>query len=729
MIGFEWLLPIITQQAIAFIVGTYKDDSKEYVKNKLKLVDWKIHLDRYRQKVEEDYGHITLILSGNEKVTLDNFFIDVELLTNSYNVPYQASQRISGKTLITRYDNNENLGINESHQFLYILGHPGTGKTTFLKYAAHLASTGVIQKIPIFINLLDWSRSGLGLMDFMAREFDICGFPESQSLIKVFLDEGKVIVLFDGLDEVSQNENKRNKVITEIKNLCRAYKGYKNLFLMTCRIAASGYIFEDFVRYKIAAFTEKQILAYIGNWFRNKPINLRQNLEREICDVKNQRFLEMAGQPLLLSLICFSYYKNKSFPQRKIDIYETAIDALLKEWDDAKGVDRDFYKDLPVETKKAMIAKIAFDGLEEVRFFNKFQKSSLEDSVAEHLSELFGLHKELVPSQDILKSIEAQHGILVEEEDKIYRFPHLSFQEYFATQHVIKNRLLAELLTPAHILSNRWYEVILNTRDLSEIKNDFFEFFQSGLNQMIADDAKLADLFLWAEKKAKNDTSDKKLYEKRFYYFYIAVVSDHNFYLPLTKALEFDTTIDLKVSHEYVADVDYAIDSDIRRGKKLSSELEFAIDCLSSMDLNIEHCMDFSFYTMSLYIYCFRFDNYGYVSNKKSIIDKMLKCRETIVQHSFAINKQNLGLDLRKFAVPQKKLNSEEYRHSILSLNKIMLERCDLRVLWGLTSKQVNTFADYCVWTRWLIDSVNQFRDCINDEEFKILESRFFSIK
>jgi predicted NACHT family NTPase len=39
-------------------------------------------------------------------------------------------------------------------------------------------------------------------------------------------------------------------------------------------------------------------------------------------------------------------------------------------------------------------------------------------------------------SEAVLKSIEWQHGLLVERSRRIYSFSHLTFQEYFTARHI-----------------------------------------------------------------------------------------------------------------------------------------------------------------------------------------------------------------------------------------------------------------------------------------------------
>jgi predicted NACHT family NTPase len=67
----------------------------------------------------------------------------------------------------------------------------------------------------------------------------------------------------------------------------------------------------------------------------------------------------------------------------------------------------------------------------------------------------------------VLKSIEAQHGLLVERARGIYSFSHLTFQEYFTARYFVESsdpQALENL--SSHITEKRWREVFLLTTEM-----------------------------------------------------------------------------------------------------------------------------------------------------------------------------------------------------------------------------------------------------------------------
>ena len=77
----------------------------------------------------------------------------------------------------------------------------------------------------------------------------------------------------------------------------------------------------------------------------------------------------MARVPLLLTLLAMTYEETQDFPQRRVEIYEEALDALLKKWDARRQIKRDEpYKALSLGRKRQMFARVAAETFEEKNF-------------------------------------------------------------------------------------------------------------------------------------------------------------------------------------------------------------------------------------------------------------------------------------------------------------------------------------------------------------------------
>ncbi|MDJ0732931.1 MAG: NACHT domain-containing protein [Nostocaceae cyanobacterium] len=149
---------------------------------------------------------------------------------------------------------------------LMILGKPGAGKTTFLRYLAIQCISGKFYShlVPVFITLKDFAEAEdkPGLLEYISQQFS-----NSVSLQDV-MKHNRTLILLDGLDEVREKDNSR--ILKEIRNFSNQNRD--NNFVITCRIAAREYTFEKFTEVEIADFDDKQIATFASNWFNNKAV-------------------------------------------------------------------------------------------------------------------------------------------------------------------------------------------------------------------------------------------------------------------------------------------------------------------------------------------------------------------------------------------------------------------------------------------------------------------------
>jgi len=165
--------------------------------------------------------------------------------------------------------------------------------------------------------------------------------------------------------------------------------------------------------------------------------------------------------------------ETDKFPEKRADVYKDAIEALLQKWDKTRGIDRDkFYRNLSVKVKRGLLSWLAF-------YYNNGSIFIGQDDLSRRIEKYFQIlfskkhsnnsvyRGEFIEGTNMLREIEAQHGILVERAHRIYSFSHFTFQEYFTAQYTVDN---ADDGVPeslfSHFKDNRWREVFLLTASL-----------------------------------------------------------------------------------------------------------------------------------------------------------------------------------------------------------------------------------------------------------------------
>jgi len=543
--------------------ATVTDKTAGAVKEGWHKFKWHDAAERYRTKIKKLYG--TMQIMGMAKpVPLDNIFTEAYMLDKPtafgrFDIerlkqlaadpaaPPANAERINGLRLVKEKGN------------LFILGKPGAGKTTFLKYIALKAAEQLLDKVPVFVSLKLWADSEKELMPFIAERFDICDFPDAQPFVEELLKSGNAIVLFDGLDEVNQESGQRDKQTRAMNNFVEKYD--RTQCLITCRLAASDYSFERFTYVEIADFTENQIKTFVGNWFRNqageKDEETCKKFLAEFERNDNEGLRDLARSPLLLTLLCLAFNETLTFPQRRVEIYQEALDALLKKWDSSRRIKRDdVYRKLSLGHKENMLARIAAETFEKNEYF--IPQAELERYITDYVKNVPPHDtNEATDGETILKAIEAQHGLFVERAREVYSFSHLTFQEYFTAKYIVANATKGTLtnLVKEHCADGRWREMFLLTTSLLPDASQFMKIFRLGVDELLGGDGKLRELLAWADKRSASIQADPWLV--RPYYLYIEL-----FYPSRTRALAraLDLALGLDLALARALDLDLALD-------------------------------------------------------------------------------------------------------------------------------------------------------------------------
>ena len=476
------------------------------------------------------------------------------------------------------------LTIVEQHSKLMILGKPGAGKTTFLKHLAILCNDNESKfqnnRVPVFIPLRELAEAEKQptLQKYIAGRWVELGLSKDNAdeSVDVILRKGRALVLLDGLDEVRKKDDKR--IINEINHFTKQFCNCQ--FVITCRIAAQEYIFEQFTDVEVADFGIEQIETFASKWFEAKKEPGKADMFIRQLE-NNEPVKELATTPILLTLLCLYFDDLNRFPRSRSDLYTDGLDILLRQWDATRNIERDqVYRNLSLDGKQDLLRQLAFKTFDKGDYF--FKQRDIEKHIAAYINNLPNANTDpdarQLDSKIVLKSIEAHHGLLVERAKGIYSFSHLTFQEHFTARYYVDTQSLQEL--SSHITENRWREVFLLAVEMLNPADDLLKAMKAEVDKILAGDEVLQEFLTWVQAKSQSVDAPYKPSATRAFYFSLARAlardRDLDLDLPLALALDRDRDLDRALA----LDRDLGLDRDLARDCATNQEFVDSLDML-----------------------------------------------------------------------------------------------------------------------------------------------------
>ncbi|MCP4426651.1 MAG: NACHT domain-containing protein, partial [Chloroflexi bacterium] len=344
----------------------------------------------------------------------------------------------------------------KKHDGLIVLGDPGAGKTTFLKYLAlQLAlgqgeSLGLSQRLPVLLPLSAYANAlaeeDVPLNRFIAHYYDDLGIEEPlAAMLKAALERGGALLLLDGLDEV-QSVVDRHTVINRVLDFFTYHKRLGNKFILTSRIVGyrevrssattmSECTLVDFDEAEIEMFVTRWTAA-LENYAYNEPGVAAVEADQQRAELlhsvhHNPGVRQLAANPLLLTILALMKRQGVVLPERRVELYAQYVETLLKHWNLARGVGRPLIRDLDVGETLRVLEPLALWMHETSPGIGLVPRTEIE----KHLQQIYEQRGSDAPqqsAQQLLRDARDYASLLLERGPGEYGFIHLTFQEYLA---------------------------------------------------------------------------------------------------------------------------------------------------------------------------------------------------------------------------------------------------------------------------------------------------------
>jgi formylglycine-generating enzyme required for sulfatase activity len=379
---------------------------------------------------------------------------------------------------------------------LILLGDPGSGKTTFLKFLALKLAQGVGKslklgaRLPILLplsayaNALARAKKDLPLLSYLSRYFEEeRGFDLPLApLFEKKIAQGKVVLLLDGLDEVREVKV-RKRVVDAVQDFCGRHRKAGNRFVMTSRVVGYREVrpaAEGLSEATLVDFEDEEIESFVERWTaalekaasgEGRAAQEDAGREREalLTAVRaNPGVRSLAANPLLLTVLALMKRQGVTLPERRVELYQRYVETLLKHWNLARGLpsagrparDLDLVETLKILQPLALWMHESSPGVGLVK----------EGDLHRELERIYGSRGEKKPERAahrFLEDVREHASLLLDRGGRQYGFIHLTLEEYLAAAALAQRGQqdvgpVIEALA-AHVGEDPWHEVSLLT--------------------------------------------------------------------------------------------------------------------------------------------------------------------------------------------------------------------------------------------------------------------------
>lgn len=332
--------------------------------------------------------------------------------------------------------------------------------------------------IPVMVELRDFARtafqadSPLALWGYACAQLQRAGFEAAIPALAALRERGQLFFLLDGADEVPVG--KRTAVWRAVAALAEG-PCVGNRWLATCRVlsfvAAEA---PPIPAHTLEPLAQAQIDQFIAGWFAalaelgEVTPDQAESRSRQLQDASQRpRLRPLAANPMLLTIMALVQTFYGELPEERAKLYQACVDMLLLRWQRHKELDEpDVLTQL--ETTQENLERLLWAIAWEAQTRSVAQGGEMDKEADIPEVEVIRLaHDHLggswAKAEAFLAYTERRAHLLRGRggvSEKVYAFPHRTFQEYLAACHLAAERRFGHRAAELAAQGDAWREVL-----------------------------------------------------------------------------------------------------------------------------------------------------------------------------------------------------------------------------------------------------------------------------
>ncbi len=323
-----------------------------------------------------------------------------------------------------------------------VIGDPGIGKSTLVGHVMYsLANNSEDGRAPLLVRCRDL---GISVEEDLIRLIAVnvgadLQLPIDHTTLEDTLATGRAIVVFDGLDEVTEPTRKQ-RLSQSIEMFAHRFP-LTGIIVTTRRVGFKRSDLNDRM-FKIAELDEysnEQLHEYVSRWFTLEGTQGNSSLhflrESESID-------DIRRNPLMLSLLCSLYEDQGWIPRNRRDVYHDCALLLFRRWDSMRHVR------MPVDHQEhgiQLMRDLGYFFFSQPTAASGIERSQLKKLIRNFFIDTGGSQEDAADerAESFLQYCSDRAWLLSDRGtnahgQRLFGFTHRTFQEYFAAEALVR---------------------------------------------------------------------------------------------------------------------------------------------------------------------------------------------------------------------------------------------------------------------------------------------------